>query len=104
MILDVNSVKRIYIITGRTDFRKGMLSLAAMVRDIYDLDPFSDTVFIFSNRTRKLIKVLHWCINGFELYTKTVTDKPKYQWPTDENEAMLIIKNPSSVKLEESDD
>ena len=31
MILDVNNVKRIYIITGRTDFRKGMLSLAAMV-------------------------------------------------------------------------
>ena len=104
MILDVNNVKRIYIITGRTDFRKGMLSLAAMVRDIYDLDSFSDAVFVFSNRTRESIKVLHWCINGFELYTKTVTDKSKYQWLNDKNEVMLITKNSSSVKLEESDD
>ena len=100
MILDVSSVKRIYIITGRTDFRKGMLSLAAMVRDIYDLDPFSDAVFIFSNRTRKSVKVLHWCINGFELYTKTVTDKSKYQWPNDENEAMLITKKQLSWLLD----
>ena len=64
MIIDINNVKRIFIITGRTDFRKGMTSLAALVRDIYDLDPFFDAVFIFSNRTRKSIKVLHWCING----------------------------------------
>ena len=95
MILDVNSVKRIYIITGRTDFRKGMLSLAAMVRDIYDLDPFSDAVFIFSNS-----KVLHQCINGFELCTKTVTDKSKYQWPNNENEAMLITKKQLSWLLD----
>lgn len=49
MILDVNSIKRIYIITGRTDFRKGMLSQTTLVRDIYNLDPFSDAVFIFFN-------------------------------------------------------
>ena len=45
-------------------------------------------------------KVLHWCINGFELYTKTVTDKSKYQWPNDENEAMLITKKQLSWLLD----
>ena len=33
MILNVKNVKSIYIITGRTDFRKGMLSLAVVVRE-----------------------------------------------------------------------
>ena len=49
-------------------------------------NPFFDAMFIFSNRTRKSIKVLHWCINGFEFYTKTASDKSKYQWPNNENE------------------
>ncbi|WP_365952592.1 IS66 family insertion sequence element accessory protein TnpB [Thomasclavelia sp.] len=64
------------------------------------LNLLSDAEFIFSNRTRKSIKVLHWCINGFELYTKTVTDKSKYQWPSNENEAMLITKKQLSWLLD----
>ena len=92
MILDVSHIDHIYIMTDHTDFRKGMLSLAALVRDIYNLDPFSDSVFIFSNKKRRSIKILHWCVNGFELYMKTINDKSKYQWPKDEDEARFITR------------
>jgi transposase len=90
MILDVSSIDHIYIVGGATDFRKGILSLASIVRDTYNLDPFSDSIFIFSNKRRKSIKILHYDVNGFELYTKTVTDDSKYQWPKDDEEALLI--------------
>ena len=92
MILDVSHIDHIYIMTDHTDFRKGMLSLAALVRDIYNLDPFSDSVFIFSNKKRRSIKIIHWCVNGFELYMKTINDKLKSQWPKDEDEARLITR------------
>lgn len=90
MILNLSKVNHIYVITGATDFRKGMMSLAALVRDTYNLDPFSDSVFLFSNKRHHSLRILHWDLNGFELYSKTIHNDMKYQWPRNEEEAKQI--------------
>ena len=59
MILDLNKVK-IYIRPGTTDLRKAINGLSAIVQEEMKQNPFSGSIFIFSNRERKLIKAVYW--------------------------------------------
>jgi transposase len=45
---DYTSVKNIYIICGKTDMRKGIDGLATLIQDSFELDPYSDSIFLFS--------------------------------------------------------
>ncbi len=53
-----------------TDFRKGFDGLCGLVRNELDRDPSSGEVFIFVNRSRNRVKLLHWQHGGFVLYYK----------------------------------
>ena len=50
-----------------TDFRKGFDGLCGLVRNELDRDPSSGEVFVFVNRPRNRIKLLHWQYGGFVL-------------------------------------
>ena len=54
-----------------------------------NLDLFSSSIFLFSNKQRKLLKVLYWDKNGFCLWQKRL-EKDKFPWPQDENQAFKI--------------
>ncbi|MED1826378.1 IS66 family insertion sequence element accessory protein TnpB [Brevibacillus agri] len=45
---DYTGVKKIYIICGKTDMRKGIDGLATLIQDSFELDPYSDSIFLFS--------------------------------------------------------
>lgn len=47
MLGDLSGVSKIFVITGRTDMRKSFDGLMAIVRDSYDLDPYSNALFLF---------------------------------------------------------
>lgn len=53
-----------------TDFRKGFDGLCGLVQNELNREPTSGEVFIFINRTRDRIKLLHWQQAGFVLYYK----------------------------------
>lgn len=84
----------IYIAYGVTDFRKQIHSLCNIVKEKFDLDPFSNAAFIFCNKSRKSIRVLCYDKNGFILAQKTLLDtgKMKFQWPRNKEEMNLISK------------
>lgn len=46
---DYSSVKNIYIICGKTDMRKGIDGLATLIQDSFELDPYGDSIFLFSD-------------------------------------------------------
>ena len=48
-----------YICCGYTDLRQGIGGLSALVRLEFDLDPFSNTLFLFCGRRRDRIKALY---------------------------------------------
>lgn len=51
--------------------RKGAEGLAGVVREIMKRNPYSyDEAFIFYSKDFKKVKVLHYDINGFVLYSK----------------------------------
>ena len=54
------SAANIYIVCGHTDMRKSIDGLAAIIREEFDLDLFSDSLFLFCGRRRDRLKALLW--------------------------------------------
>lgn len=53
-----------------TDMRKGFDGLCGLVQNGLNEDPTNGSVYIFINRTRNKVKLLHWQSGGFVLYYK----------------------------------
>ena len=86
MLNDFTGADRVYIACGYTDLRRGIDGLAELVRQQFQLDPFSNTLFLFCGRRRDRIKALYWEGNGFLLLYKRL-EQGVYQWPRSESEA-----------------
>ena len=90
-MIDINDIKHFYIICGATDFRKEIEGCVQIVSQINSLDPFPESIFLFCNKRKDALKVLHFDLNGFELLTKKLLES-KYQWPKSKEETMSITK------------
>lgn len=53
-----------------TDLRKGFDSLCGLVSGAMGRDPLGGEVFVFINRSRTVIKLLHWERGGLVIYHK----------------------------------
>lgn len=60
--------------------RKSIDGLAAIVQEQFALDPFSSALFVFCNRRRDKLKILHWAHAGFWLYYRRL-ERGSFQWP-----------------------
>lgn len=74
----------VYLAPGVTDMRKSIDGLALIVSEILNLDPFSQSLFVFCNRERNKLKILHWQTNGFWLYYRRL-EKGRFNWPKSGN-------------------
>lgn len=54
--------------TGVTDMRKGFQGLSAILREQFESDPTDGSLFVFVNRRRDRMKLLHFADGGFWLY------------------------------------
>ena len=59
MLSDFTGADRVYIACGYTDLRRGIDGLAELVRQQFQLDPFSNTLFLFCGRKRDRVKALY---------------------------------------------
>mgnify|MGYP000843943170 FL=1 len=81
--------RQVHLACGATDLRRGIDGLAVLVREQFDLDPFSSCLFVFFNRNRNKIKCLFWDVNGFWLLQRRI-EKGRFDWPQDGKEAINI--------------
>jgi transposase len=79
-MLNEAGIKRVYLACGNTDLRKSIDGLAVLVKEGFQLDPFSPCLFVFCNRQRNKLKILQWEHNGFWLHYRRL-EKGKFQWP-----------------------
>ena len=75
----------IYIVCGHTDMRKSIDGLAAIVQQQFDLDLFSDSLFLFCGRRRDRLKALLWEGDGVLLFYKRL-ENGRFNWPRSEQE------------------
>jgi transposase len=59
-----------YLYDQPTDMRKGFDGLSGLVASRMGSDPMNGSVYVFLNKNRTLIKLLHWEYGGFVLYYK----------------------------------
>lgn len=89
MLTDIGP-DRVYLACGSTDLRKSIDGLATLVKEAFALDPFAPCLFVFCNRRRDKLKILHWDHNGFWLYYRRL-ERGHFQWPTASSGVPLSI-------------
>jgi transposase len=88
-MLEEAAYGQVYLAAGYTDMRKSIDGLAVLVKERFKLDPFSNCLFVFCNRNRDKLKILHWEHNGFWLFYRRL-EEGKFEWPA-QGDSMTAI-------------
>ena len=91
MLGELSGVAKIYLVTGRTDMRKSIDGLMGIIKNTYNMDPFSNALYLFCGRKCDRIKALHFDKDGFVLYYKRL-DNGRYQWPRNASEVRPLTR------------
>jgi len=67
-MLNLTFATRIYVYTTAMDMRKGVDGLSGIVRGVWGADPTDGSWFVFINRRRDRLKILHFDGGGFWLH------------------------------------
>ena len=94
MIRPSPQLTAVYICIEPVDFRKQASGLAAVVQDELALNPFSEQLFVFTNRRRSHCRILYWERNGFVLWTKRL-ERERFHWPRGDTTVMTLFDFPS---------
>lgn len=89
-MLSINGSEKVYFACGSTDMRRSIDGLAAIVQQCFSLDPFSSDVFVFCNKNKTMLKILHWDHNGFWLYFRRL-EKGTFKWPKDGTKDKILV-------------
>ena len=81
---------RIYLACGSTDMRKSIDGLAAMVSFEFEVDVFSESWFVFCNKSRDKLKILHWDTSGFWLYYRRL-ERGRFAWPASIEDGTISV-------------
>jgi transposase len=71
---------KVYLALGPTDLRRSINGLSVLVSEVLESDPFSESWYIFCNRRRDKIKILHWQGAGFWLHYRRL-ERGRFNWP-----------------------
>jgi len=88
-VLDFEHLSQVFIVCGRTDLRKGIDGLAAVIQEEYDLNPFAPALFLFCGVRRDRFKALYWEGDGFLLLYKRF-ENGHLQWPRNREDIMEL--------------
>ena len=81
--------RRILVARDPVDFRKGIAGLAAVCEVHLGEEPLDGTLFVFSSRNRKGLKMLIWTHGGFLMLYKRL-EKGRFRWPPLETDRGVI--------------
>jgi transposase len=80
LMLRPTSNVEVYLYMDEVDMRRSIYGLAALVENKLALSPMMEVLFVFCNRGRDKIKLLHWERNGFVVWYKRL-EKHRFKWP-----------------------
>lgn len=90
-MLNLASHLKIFAYTPPTDMRKGFAGLSAIIRGEFEADPTDGSLFIFVNRRRDRMKLLHFADGGFWLYYRLLEAGTFEQLTPENNGCQLQI-------------
>ena len=100
MLNDASGFSMVIVACGYTDMRRGIESLASIIRFKYKLDPYEKYVlFLFCGKRTDRIKGLLWEGDGFLLLYKRL-DIGAFNWPRSADEALRITHDQYRLLME----
>lgn len=85
MLADISNVDAIYIVCGRTDMRKSIDGLCAIIQDQFSME-IDNALYLFCRRKCDRIKAILKEPDGIVMIYKRLTAKGSYRWPRDRSE------------------
>lgn len=92
MIRPSNSSLKVYVYSQSVDMRKQIDGLAALVQTEMELNPFTKSLFVFTNKRRDKLKILSWDKNGFLVWYKRL-EKQRFPKLKGDVNRVLSIKD-----------
>lgn len=89
---------RIFLAVEPVDMRKQFNGLWSVVEDKLKEDPFSGSLFVFTNKRRNLVKMLYWDGSGAVVVAKRL-EKGRFSWPTGSDRKKLVMRPESLTML-----
>jgi hypothetical protein len=87
-MLTFNGNLKVYVALEPCDMRKSFNTLAALARNHLGLDPLSGAAFLFTNKSRRLIKILYFDGTGYWLVANRHAPQCAFRF---------VLENPLSV-------
>ena len=85
MLADISNVDAIYIVCGRTDMRKSIDGLCAIIHDQFSME-IDHALYLFCGRKCDRIKAILKEPDGIVMIYKRLTAQGSYRWPRDKSE------------------
>ncbi|MFD1405954.1 IS66 family insertion sequence element accessory protein TnpB [Robinsoniella peoriensis] len=89
MLGDVSGISKK---TGKTDMRRSIDGLMAIIRDTYQMDPYANALYLFCGKRCNTIKALYFDKDGFCLIYKRLDSEGRFQWPRNAVEVRAITR------------
>ena len=90
MLKEAAGIQRVVLKTGRTDLRRGIDGLKAIIL-LNGMDPLEKgTLFLFCGRRNDRIRGLTFEGDGYLLLTKRLSGENRFQWPRNEDDMKKI--------------
>lgn len=90
MLKEAAGIQRVVLKTGRTDLRRGIDGLKAIIL-LNGMDPLEKgTLFLFCGRRNDRIRGLTFEGDGYLLMTKRLSGENRFQWPRNEDDMRKI--------------
>jgi transposase len=88
-VLTLGFSGRILVAVEPVDGRKGIDSLAGVVRSVLLGDPLSGDLFVFKNKSGDKLKILAWMGDGFALYLRRL-ERGTFAFPSASDVSVLV--------------
>ena len=112
MLADISKVDDIYIVCGRTDMRKSIDGLVAIIQEQFHMELETSALYLFCGRKCDRIKAILKEPDGIVLIYKRLSVQGSYRWPRSRSEVRnltwrefdwlmsgLDIDQPKAIKM-----
>jgi transposase len=89
---------KVFLATQVTDMRKSFRGLITLTESVLQQDPVSGHLFVFVNRRRDMLKILHWDGSGFWIWYRQL-ERGSFQLPTPDQEQADVELTPTQLSL-----
>jgi len=89
-MLQITPQHRLLLAIEPIDFRKGICGIKALCLQKLSCDPFSGTIFAFTNRSHTSVKLLVYDASGFWLCQKRFSKGKLAWWPKNNSHVVTL--------------